>query len=126
MVFASGGQVPKMATGGMMRDRVPAMLEPGEFVIRRPMAKAIGGAVLNGMNTAGNVPQQPVVVNIRNEGTPQEAQSERPRIDADKIVVDIVTRDLRNNGPIRQSLRCLLYTSPSPRDGLLSRMPSSA
>ena len=25
-----------------------------------------------------------------------------------------------------QSLVCLLYTSPSPRDGLLSRMPSSA
>ena len=23
-------------------------------------------------------------------------------------------------------LSCLLYTSPSPRDGLLSRMPSSA
>ena len=27
---------------------------------------------------------------------------------------------------IQQSLGCLLYTSPSPRDGLLSRMPSSA
>ena len=32
---------------------------------------------------------------------------------------------------VRQGLmervdRCLLYTSPSPRDGLLSRMPSSA
>ena len=25
-----------------------------------------------------------------------------------------------------ESLTCLLYTSPSPRDGLLSRMPSSA
>src|SRR5664279_6253654 len=25
-----------------------------------------------------------------------------------------------------QDTRCLLYTSPSPRDGLLSRMPSSA
>ena len=25
-----------------------------------------------------------------------------------------------------QVLACLLYTSPSPRDGLLSRMPSSA
>ena len=25
-----------------------------------------------------------------------------------------------------QSFDCLLYTSPSPRDGLLSRMPSSA
>ena len=29
--------------------------------------------------------------------------------------------------PISAKLsRCLLYTSPSPRDGLLSRMPSSA
>ena len=26
----------------------------------------------------------------------------------------------------RKSYCCLLYTSPSPRDGLLSRMPSSA
>ena len=25
-----------------------------------------------------------------------------------------------------KGLNCLLYTSPSPRDGLLSRMPSSA
>ena len=25
-----------------------------------------------------------------------------------------------------QEIDCLLYTSPSPRDGLLSRMPSSA
>ena len=27
---------------------------------------------------------------------------------------------------IADSKTCLLYTSPSPRDGLLSRMPSSA
>ena len=27
---------------------------------------------------------------------------------------------------IGQQIVCLLYTSPSPRDGLLSRMPSSA
>ena len=55
--------------------------------------------------------------------------------------VDIILREnftLRNNnnnnalqngngGAERQSLYiCLLYTSPSPRDGLLSRMPSSA
>ena len=26
----------------------------------------------------------------------------------------------------RHAMACLLYTSPSPRDGLLSRMPSSA
>ena len=29
-------------------------------------------------------------------------------------------------GSIQSTLTCLLYTSPSPRDGLLSRMPSSA
>ena len=30
------------------------------------------------------------------------------------------------NKDINKALICLLYTSPSPRDGLLSRMPSSA
>ena len=29
-------------------------------------------------------------------------------------------------GPPNVAITCLLYTSPSPRDGLLSRMPSSA
>ena len=29
-------------------------------------------------------------------------------------------------GKFTQAITCLLYTSPSPRDGLLSRMPSSA
>ena len=35
---------------------------------------------------------------------------------------------LSNRGNVRLALGdpCLLYTSPSPRDGLLSRMPSSA
>ena len=28
--------------------------------------------------------------------------------------------------PVSEIFPCLLYTSPSPRDGLLSRMPSSA
>ena len=37
-------------------------------------------------------------------------------LEKDKIVWDVG----------HQSYPCLLYTSPSPRDGLLSRMPSSA
>ena len=32
----------------------------------------------------------------------------------------------QNQNLINQAIGCLLYTSPSPRDGLLSRMPSSA
>ena len=31
-----------------------------------------------------------------------------------------------NQGENAEPYACLLYTSPSPRDGLLSRMPSSA
>ena len=30
------------------------------------------------------------------------------------------------DGSLEMPYTCLLYTSPSPRDGLLSRMPSSA
>ena len=35
-------------------------------------------------------------------------------------------RTLNANNPDTNAWACLLYTSPSPRDGLLSRMPSSA
>ena len=36
------------------------------------------------------------------------------------------TKDKLDGGCTSGSQSCLLYTSPSPRDGLLSRMPSSA
>ena len=35
-------------------------------------------------------------------------------------------RHARLGGEVVHLVVCLLYTSPSPRDGLLSRMPSSA
>ena len=45
-------------------------------------------------------------------------------------ILDFVDLCARNGYIIEQTAafdhRCLLYTSPSPRDGLLSRMPSSA
>ena len=38
-----------------------------------------------------------------------------------------VARDLHTTTTgVQLTMTCLLYTSPSPRDGLLSRMPSSA
>ena len=42
----------------------------------------------------------------------------------DNEISDI--RKLITENRIKNKLSCLLYTSPSPRDGLLSRMPSSA
>ena len=45
-------------------------------------------------------------------------------LESDRIIIPPRAGTLRNgNAPCRP---CLLYTSPSPRDGLLSRMPSSA
>ena len=38
----------------------------------------------------------------------------------------IVTAEQADSHPHVYTKICLLYTSPSPRDGLLSRMPSSA
>ena len=44
------------------------------------------------------------------------------------VVYFFKVSDHNHGAPQRQDLAgtCLLYTSPSPRDGLLSRMPSSA
>ena len=44
------------------------------------------------------------------------------------VDLDQTLTDLSIDTPVRISgiSTCLLYTSPSPRDGLLSRMPSSA
>ena len=41
-------------------------------------------------------------------------------------VLGRLTSEVGQRAPEEQPRRCLLYTSPSPRDGLLSRMPSSA
>ena len=41
--------------------------------------------------------------------------------------IELIDKELNEMVPIfRKYIACLLYTSPSPRDGLLSRMPSSA
>ena len=45
------------------------------------------------------------------------------RTDRDSAAVDARAAESRSG---RTCQPCLLYTSPSPRDGLLSRMPSSA
>jgi len=82
------------------------MLEPGEFVIRKPAAKSIGAGNLGQMNATGAAGMGNVQFNIVNEGKPKEAEQQgEPKLDADKIVIDVVLRDLAANGPIRQAMR---------------------
>jgi hypothetical protein len=110
MGAAQGGWV-HLAQGGaasaaLMRDRVPSMLEPGEFVLRKQSARKIGLPALQAMNATGNAGGNGnVSVNVVNEGSPKDAQASQPRFDGEKYVIDIVMRDLSNNGPIRRSLR---------------------
>ena len=105
MQQAAGGSIRHMAGGGSVntRDRVPALLEPGEFVIRRPMAKAIGGQALSQMNSTGRPPQ--ISVNLNNSGAPKSVNVQPPKVNGDKIILDIITRDIRNNGSMRKALR---------------------
>ena len=45
----------------------------------------------------------------------------------DMKIICVEKANIDRSGAVAQGLyACLLYTSPSPRDGLLSRMPSSA
>ena len=47
-------------------------------------------------------------------------------LDDNTILSNLFGINDKNLSLIEQINHCLLYTSPSPRDGLLSRMPSSA
>ena len=47
-------------------------------------------------------------------------------VDEAKTCVKVYQRFTSSAAALAQFTTCLLYTSPSPRDGLLSRMPSSA
>ena len=73
---------------------------------------------------------------VRNFESPvtgyQIAESIGPRLLKDAICVEIDNKfqdlsfEISENMKVRIVTTCLLYTSPSPRDATLSRMPSSA
>jgi hypothetical protein len=68
---------------------------------------AIGGQTLNQMNATGQPPSPGnVQVNVVNQGTPQTVQG-TPKItrQGENLVVDIIVKDIQNNGPIRQTLK---------------------
>ena len=71
--FATGGQVPGYAPG---RDIVPAMLSPGEFVMRPEAVKMIGVSNLHALNNAGGNPtfaNGGAIPGFANGGTPPHA-----------------------------------------------------
>ena len=57
-------------------------------------------------------------IKVKKDGPVLEVTIDRPKANAIDSKTSIILGDI--------FLSCLLYTSPSPRDATLSRMPSSA
>ena len=59
--------------------------------------------------------------------TPEEISKQSiDAANAGASILHLHARDPKNGRPTSDPNICLLYTSPSPRDTILSRMPSSA
>jgi len=88
------------------RDSIPAMLEPGEFVLRKPAVDRMGLDTAIRLNSTGNVDSDVnVEVNVINNSSPVTPTIQQTRRENGKIVVDVILEDVRNNGPIRQAIR---------------------
>ena len=75
----------------------------------------IGCSDVVGQGTGG---AQDVITNQENNSASTNNEYDSPEREIEMLKMQNLDLDQYNN--------CLLYTSPSPRDGLLSRMPSSA
>ena len=63
-----GGTVRRFHVGNLASDEIPAILQTGEFILRRDAVKSIGVSSLQEMNKSGTVPIRqrgsPVVINM--------------------------------------------------------------
>ena len=57
---------------------------------------------------------------------PPKAPENETAAAIERLRKQLASKENKTVARLRKALACLLYTSPSPRDGLLSRMPSSA
>ena len=96
-----GDHAPSEALIGVSMALDKGYIQPGEVLLTGPEAQVKEAAAAAGLPAEVQVVDAPDVLTATD--TPTDA-----------------LRKKRNNSI------CLLYTSPSPRDGLLSRMPSSA
>ena len=145
--MAAGGEVD-----GTVEDKEPSeevnvvddpTIQP-ETAIEPPTLPAVQGASSTFSTQPNPVPTSAVVQSeLRPNGTPYTTQEniavlsafakfDQPYAHQPEIEADLHDQGFERNfnGIGKQYHKldgaCLLYTSPSPRDGLLSRMPSSA
>ena len=103
--MANGGPVRHFAGGGLQRDSVPALLEPGEFVLRKSAVDSMGVPAAEMLNATGRSGPSDIKVQVTNEGQPKDVSQTDTQFDAKSAIVKIVLKDLSTNGPIRKSIR---------------------
>ena len=103
--MAGGGAVHRFAGGGLQRDSVPALLEPGEFVMRKSAVDSMGLPAMERMNSTGKSGMPPVKIQIENSGQEKDAEQGETMMDGEAMVVKMILKDLKSNGPIRKSIR---------------------
>lgn len=125
LMLAEGGSV--YGPGTTTSDSVPALLSNREYVVRAsvadkpgmrsfldslnnggvPVRRASGGSVGNVSaipdNFSGASAAPNVQVNVINNGQPMQAQT-NTRFDGEKMIVDVVLKDLYVNGPISKAM----------------------
>jgi hypothetical protein len=95
--YPMGGLIPYKAQGGFFKslgsDTVPAMLTPGEFVIRRPAVTGFGKDNLEKINRGtyggGSMYNYNLVVNVKSEANPekiaQTVMQQIKRVDSQRV-----------------------------------------
>ena len=100
--------------------------EKVERVVKSTKNTSYLGA-LSGSNTHAAMQSASAVLNSSNSECTPNSLLEAMKIGTPVIARDIPgVRSIVKNGETGMLYTCLLYTSPSPRDATLSRMPSSA
>ena len=92
-----GGLIPYKSAGGMFKslgtDTVPAMLTPGEFVVRRPAVSGFGvdnlEKINNGSYADGSVYTYNLAVNVNSDSDPSRiaraVMTQIKRVDSQRI-----------------------------------------
>lgn len=95
--YAVGGRV--LGTGN--QDTIPAMLTPGEFVMRRSAVDAYGVGTLDRMNQGALSATVPTSITVNIHGAPQDsAASVDVRRTTDSMVIDVLLRHQRDLRPL--------------------------
>lgn len=93
-IFRFAPRYHRGGIAGLEPDEVPAILRRNELVLTEEQQRGLGG-------------MPSVQINFENRGTPQRETGRQVSFDRDarRFVIDIVTEDLNEGGPIRNSVQ---------------------